>query len=53
MSELELIYEKLDNACCPEEVFGTGDDPGVVFRKLAAHSASTLATSGGDKAARL
>ena len=35
MSELELIYEKLDNACCPEEVFGTGDDPGVVFRKLA------------------
>ena len=35
MSELELIYEKLDNACCPEEVFGTGDDPSVVFRKLA------------------
>jgi serine/threonine protein kinase len=29
------MYERLDSACCPEEVFGTGDDPSVVFRKLA------------------
>ena len=35
MNELEFIYERLDSACCPEEVFGTGDDPGVVFKKLA------------------
>ena len=35
MSELELIYDRLDNACCPEDVFGSGDDPAVVFRKLA------------------
>lgn len=35
MSELELMLERLDNACCPEEIFGTGDDPSVVFKKLA------------------
>ncbi len=35
MSELELIYDRLDSACCPEDVFGSGDDPSVVFRKLA------------------
>lgn len=35
MSELEMIFDKLDNACCPEDVFGSGDDPSVVFKKLA------------------
>lgn len=35
MSELEIMMDKLDNACCPEEVFGSGDDPAVTFRKLA------------------
>lgn len=35
MSELQLIYDKLDGACCPEDVFGSGDDPSVVFKKLA------------------
>jgi hypothetical protein len=35
MSELEIIYDRLDSACCPEEIFGTGDDPSVVFKKLA------------------
>ena len=35
MSELQLIYDKLDGACCPEDVFGSGDDPAVVFKKLA------------------
>ena len=35
MSEIELIFEKLDGACCPEDVFGSGDDPAVVFKKLA------------------
>lgn len=35
MSELQLIYDKLDGACCPEDIFGSGDDPSVVFKKLA------------------
>lgn len=35
MSELQLINEKLDGACCPEDVFGSGDDPALVFKKLA------------------
>jgi hypothetical protein len=35
VGELDLIYAKLDGACCPEEVFGAGSDPGVVFRQLA------------------
>ena len=35
MEELDLIYAKLDGACCPEDVFGAGSDPGVVFRQLA------------------
>jgi hypothetical protein len=35
MSELQLIYDKLDGACCPEDIFGSGDDPAVVFKKLA------------------
>ena len=35
MGELDLIYAKLDGACCPEEVFGVGSDPGVVFKQLA------------------
>jgi hypothetical protein len=35
LSELQLIYDKLDGACCPEDIFGSGDDPGVVFKKLA------------------
>lgn len=35
MSELQIMMEHLDKACCPEEIFGSGDDPGVVFRKLA------------------
>jgi hypothetical protein len=35
MSELQLMHDKLESACCPEDVFGSGDDPSVVFRKLA------------------
>jgi hypothetical protein len=35
LSELQLIYDKLDGACCPEDIFGSGDDPSVVFKKLA------------------
>ncbi len=35
MSELEIINEKLDGACCPEDIFGSGDNPSVVFKKLA------------------
>ena len=35
MSELQLILDRLDGACCPEDVFGSGDDPAVVFKKLA------------------
>ena len=35
MSDLKLINDKLDGACCPEDVFGSGDDPAVVFKKLA------------------
>lgn len=34
MGELELIYAKLDGACCPEDIFGEGD-PTAVFRQLA------------------
>jgi hypothetical protein len=26
VSEIELIYDRLDGACCPEDVFGSGDE---------------------------
>lgn len=35
MGELEIIYAKLDGACCPEDIFGAGSDPGIVFKQLA------------------
>lgn len=35
MSELQIIFDHLDRACCPEDVFGAGDDPLAVYRKLA------------------
>lgn len=35
MQELDLIYAKLEGACCPEDVFGAGSDPSTVFRQLA------------------
>ena len=35
MSEIELIFDCLKSACCPEDVFGTGSEPKIVFRKLA------------------
>jgi serine/threonine protein kinase len=35
VGDLELINEKLAGACCPEDVFGTGSDPGIVFKQLA------------------
>lgn len=34
MNELQIIFDHLDKACCPEDVFGTGDDPLAVYRKL-------------------
>lgn len=34
MTELQLIYDHLDKACCPEDVFGSGDNPLAVYRKL-------------------
>lgn len=35
MTELGIILDHLNNACCPEEVFGEHDDIAVTFRKLA------------------
>jgi len=35
MSELQLIYERLDQACCPEEVFGDAADISANFKLLA------------------
>jgi hypothetical protein len=35
MGELDLIYAKLDGACCPEDIFGAGSDPSILFRQLA------------------
>lgn len=34
MSELQLIHDTLKNACCPEDIFGTGGDPLAVYKKL-------------------
>lgn len=35
MSELQLIFNHLESACCPEDVFGLGDDPVAAYRRLA------------------
>jgi hypothetical protein len=35
MTELERIFDHLDQACCPEDVFGAGSDLAGAFRKLA------------------
>lgn len=35
MSELQLMFDTLNGACCPEDVFGLGDDPLAAYRKLA------------------
>lgn len=34
MTELQIIFDHLDKACCPEDVFGAGDDPLAVYRKM-------------------
>lgn len=35
MGDLELINAKLDGACCPEDIFGAGSNPGIIFKQLA------------------
>lgn len=35
MNELQVIYDHLEKACCPEDVFGSGDDPIASYKKLA------------------
>lgn len=34
-TEVQVVFDKLEAACCPEDIFGSGDDPTVVFKKLA------------------
>lgn len=35
MGELEIMEERLDAACCPEDVFGVAGDTAAIFRTLA------------------
>lgn len=34
MNELQIIFDHLDKACCPEDVFGTGDQPKTSYTRL-------------------
>jgi hypothetical protein len=55
LSELQIIFDHLDRACCPEDVFGAGDDPLAVYRKLVhschpdLHNQDVLATEAFQK----
>jgi len=35
VNEIQVIYDHLEKACCPEDVFGSGDDPLASYKKLA------------------
>ena len=35
MTEIQIIYDHLNGACCPEDVFGAGDDPVAAYLRLA------------------
>lgn len=35
MSELQLIYDRLHNACCPEDIFGSASEVAASFKQLA------------------
>jgi len=35
VSEIQIIFDHMESACCPKDVFGAGDDPLAVYRRLA------------------